>query len=74
MLLAFAGFFKDFVDRFGTTYLKNWFLWSCFLKNLLEDFRKATSLKTGSSKKYSRKIFFVNSKAFKTKIIHLKRH
>ena len=27
-------FFKDFVDRFGTTYLKNGFLWSWFSKNL----------------------------------------
>ena len=25
-------FFKDFVDRFGTTYLKNGFLWSAFSK------------------------------------------
>ena len=74
MLLAFAGFFKDFVDRFGTTYLKNWFLWSYFSKILLIDFRIATNLKTGLPKKYSRKILFVGSKTSITKIIILKVH
>ena len=73
MLLAFAGFFKDFVDRFGTTYLKNWFLWSYFSKILLIDFRIATNLKTGLSKKGSWKILFIDFKTT-TKIIYLKVH
>ena len=43
-------FFKDFVDRFGTTYLKNEFLRRCFLKILLTDLKLAPNLRTGSSK------------------------
>ena len=65
-------FFKDFVDRFGTTYIKNGFLWSYFSKILLTDFRIATNLKNGSSKKYSWKILFIDFKMSKTKTIHLK--
>ena len=67
-------FFKDFVDRFGTTYLKNGFLWSCFSKILLIDFRIDTNLKAGFSKRYSRKILFVDTKTSTTKIINLKVH
>ena len=66
-------FFKDFADRFRITYVKNEFFWSCFLKILFIDFRIATDLKIGLSKKCSWKILFRN---FKTtaKIIHLKVH
>ena len=56
MQISLQVFFKDFADRFRITYLKNGFLWSCFSKILLIDFRIATNLKTGSSKKYSWKI------------------
>ena len=56
MQVSLQVFFKDFVDRFRATYLKNGFLWSCFSKILLIDFRIATNLKTGLSKKYSRMI------------------
>ena len=55
-------FFKDFVDGFGATFLKNEILWSCFSQILLIDFGKATNLTPGSSKKYSCEIFFVDSK------------
>ena len=55
-------FFKDFVDGFGATFLKNEFLWSCFSQILLIDFGKATNLTPGSSKKYSCEVFFVDSK------------
>ena len=74
MQISLQVFFKDSVDRFGTTYLKNGFLWSCFSKILLIDFWIATNLKTGSSKKYSWKILFIDSKISTTKIIHLKVH
>ena len=53
MQIYLMVFFKDFADRFRSTYLKNGFLWSCFSKILLIDFRKATSLKTGLSKQCS---------------------
>ena len=62
-------FFKDFVERFRTTYLKSGFLWSCFSKILLIDFRIATNLKTGSSTKYSWKILVIDCKTSTTKII-----
>ena len=65
---------KNFIDRFGTIYLKSRFIWRYFSKILLIDFRIATNLKTGSSKKYSQKTFFVGSKTSTTKIIHLKVH
>ena len=55
-------FFKDFVDGFGATFLKNEILWSCFSQVLLIDFGKATNLTPGSSKKYSCEVFFVDSK------------
>ena len=54
-----VGFFKYFVDRVGTIYLKNRFLWSCFLKILLIDLRIATNLKIESSKPYSWTISFM---------------
>ena len=41
------------------------------LKILLIDFRIASNLKTGSSKKFSRKILFVDSKISATEMIHL---
>ena len=44
-------FSKNFVNRFGTTYLKNGFLWSCISKMFLIDFRIAINVKTGSSEK-----------------------
>ena len=53
MQIYLMVFFKDFADRFRSTYLKNGFLWSCFSKILLIDFRIATSLKTGLSKQCS---------------------
>ena len=65
-------FFKDFADSFRITYLKNWFVWNCFSKILLIDLRIATNLKTGSSKKSSWKILFIDSKISTTKIIYLK--
>ena len=65
-------FFKDFVDRFGSTYFKNEFFWNSFSKILLMFFRIAINLKTGSSKKYSWKILFIDSKTSLTKTIHLK--
>ena len=74
MPLSSQLFFKDFVDRFGTTFHKNGFLRSCFLKILVIDFRIATNLKTGLSINYSQKILFKDSKASTTKIIHLKVH
>ena len=49
-------FFKDFIDRFGTTYLKNWFLWMYFSKTFLKYFRIATYLKSGLSRMYSWRI------------------
>ena len=52
--------------------LKNGFLWSCFLKISLIDFRKATNLVTGLPKNYSWNILFIDSKISSTKIIHLK--
>ena len=75
----FSVFFKNFVDRFGTTYLRNGFLWSCFSKILLIVFRIATNLKTRLSKDYSWKILFVDSKTSTTKVKgtlkgHLKVH
>ena len=54
MQISSLVFFKDFVDRFGTTLLKNGILWSCFSNILLMDFRIATNLKTG--KKYLKSI------------------
>ena len=42
------------------------------MKSLLIDFRIATNLKTGSSRKYSRKILFIDSETSTTKVIHLK--
>ena len=57
-------------ELFGTTLLKNGILWSCFSKILLMDFRIATNLKSGSSKKYSWKILFLDSRSSITKIIH----
>ena len=53
MQIFLQVFFKNFVDRFGTTYLKNGFLRSCFSKILLIHFRVATNLKTRLSKKCS---------------------
>ena len=49
MHISLQVFFKDFVDQFGTTFLKNRFLWSCFLNILLIDFWIASNLKTRSS-------------------------
>ena len=71
--ISLQVFFKDFADRFRITYLKNGFLWSCFSKILLIDFRIATNLKTGLSKKCSWKILFIDFKTT-TKIIYLKVH
>ena len=72
-------YFKDFIHKyrtafygFGTTYLKNGFLWSCFSKILSGDFWIATKSKTGLSKKYSWKILFIDSKISTTKITHLR--
>ena len=56
MQIYLMVFFKDFADRFRSTDLKNGFLWSFFSKILLIDFRIATNLKTGLSKKCSWKI------------------
>ena len=53
-------FFKDFIDRFGTTCFKNGFPWRYFSRTLLTDFRKATDLKSGSSRKYSWRILFID--------------
>ena len=53
MQIFFQVSFKDFVGRFGTTWLKNGYLWSSFSKSLLIDFRIVSNLKTGLSKKYS---------------------
>ena len=54
MQISAQVFFKDFPDRFGITYLKTGFLWSCFSKILYIDFRIATIQKTGLSKKRQR--------------------
>ena len=35
-------FFKDTAGRYGTTNLRNWFLWGHFSRALLIDFKKAT--------------------------------
>ena len=51
-------------------YLKNVFLWSCFSNILFIEFRIATNLKTGLSKKCSWKILFTEFKTT-TKIILL---
>ena len=67
-------FFKDFIDRFGTTYLKNGFLWNWFSKKFLIDFRIVTNLKTYPPKSIFKRFLFVNSKPSKAKIIHLKKH
>ena len=32
MQISLQGFFKDSVDRFGTSYIKNGFIWRCFSK------------------------------------------
>ena len=50
MQISLQVFFKDSVDWFGTTDLKNGFLWSCFSNILLIHFWIATNLKTGLSK------------------------
>ena len=60
----FQGFWKDS----EIAILKMNFSEVVFLEILLIDFRTATNLKTGSSKKYSWK------KTSSTKIIHLKVH
>ena len=73
MQISLQVFFKNFINRFRITYLKNGFLWVCFSKILLTDFRIATNLKTGSSKKCSWKILFIDFK-IATKIIYLKVH
>ena len=52
MQISLQVFFKDSVDRFRITYLKNGFFLS-FLKIFLIDFRIATNLKTALSKKCS---------------------
>ena len=44
------------------------------LKILLIDFRIASNLKTGSSKKFSRIILFVDSKTSATEMIHLRKN
>ena len=62
MQISFQVFSKDFADRFRITYLKNGFFWSCFSKNFLIDFRIATNIKTGLSKKWSRKNLFIDFK------------
>ena len=62
MQISLQVFFKDFADRFWTTYLENGFLWSCFSKILLTDFRIATNLKTGLSKKCSWEILLTDFK------------
>ena len=53
MQILLHVFFNDFLDKFETTSLKNGFLQSCFLKTFLIEFKIATNLKTGLSKKYS---------------------
>ena len=63
--ISLRVFFKDFVERFRNT-------WK--IPFMLIDFRKATNLKTGSPKKYSWKILFVDSKTSTAKIIYLKVH
>ena len=70
--ISLQVFFKDSVDRFRTTYDINGFLWSCFSKILLIDFRTATNIKSGSSKMYSWKILFIDFKISTIKIIYLK--
>ena len=60
--ISLQVFFKDFADRFRINYLNKGFLWSCFSKILLIDFRIATNLKTGLSKKCSWKILFIDFK------------
>ena len=67
MQMSSQWFFKDFVHRFGTTYQKNGFLWNLFSKILLIDFGIATNLKTGLSKKSSRKILSIDFKTLQQK-------
>ena len=62
MKISLQLFFKNFADRFGITYPKNGFLWSCFSKILLIHFRIATNLNTGLSKKCSWKVLFIDFK------------
>ena len=73
MQISMQVLFMAFVNRFGFTYLKNRFLWSCLSKFLLINCRIATNLKTALSKKYSWKILFVYFKTT-TKLIHLNVH
>ena len=73
MKISSQVFFKDFADRFGITYLKNGFLWSCFSKMLWIYFRIATTLKTGFSRKCFSRMMLINFKTT-TKIIYLKVH
>ena len=40
MWISWQVIFKDFVNSFGATCLKNEFLWRYFLRILLVDFRK----------------------------------
>ena len=70
MEIPLQVFFKDFTDRFRITYLKNGFLWSFFSRIFLIDFRIATNLQTGLSKKCSCKILFIYLKT--TTKIYLK--
>ena len=74
MQISLRVFFEDFTDRFGTSYLKNRFLWGCFSDVLLIDFRVATNLKIGSSEECSWKILFIDPKTSTIKVIHLKIH
>ena len=74
MQISLQVFFKDFVDRFGTTYLNSRILRSCFSKILVIYLRIATNLKTRLSKKYFWNILFIDSKTSAAKIVHLKVH
>ena len=46
MQIYLQVFFKDFIDRFRTSYLENGFLWIYFSNILLIEFWLATNLKT----------------------------
>ena len=72
--ISWHVFFKEFVDRTGTIYLQNEFLWKYLSRTLLVDFKISTYLKTPSSQKYSLRFLIIDLKTSTPIIIHSKVH
>ena len=56
MWISSQVFSKDFVDRFGTTYIKNGFLWGYVSRILLIDFTISSYLDYNSFKSTLKKV------------------